>query len=200
MYRLQFDGGALHAHVLEAKLGKSGSLRVQGALPLQSAPAGKAATGSTLLRAPTHTPDQPSSGSTPVGPADDTLPSLGAVPNAQAGHTPSSADCWSSEDGTSGLHVDVKGADVRARGAYSGAFDARLTVRNSLAKPHIGGNMRFSKGIAYLMPPVRCSLSCWGMHVSICSNHGWACRVEAASNACTYGNLTLTLVLYTTHA
>ncbi|GIL58076.1 hypothetical protein Vafri_13264, partial [Volvox africanus] len=116
---IQFDGHTLIANSVEAGLGKTGSFRVRGALPVQP-PVHHHHHHDHHHHASHHQQHQQQR----VG--------FGA--------------------GGDGLVVEVDGAEVRARGLYSGVVDGRLTVRRSLAQPLLGGRLRFSKGVAYLLP------------------------------------------------
>ncbi|GLC61031.1 hypothetical protein PLESTB_001708500 [Pleodorina starrii] len=105
---------------MDASLGKTGSFRVRGALPV--------------------------------------LPSVHHHHRHRHHHTElaststASASTSSAASAADGLVVEVVGAEVRARGVYSGLVDGRLRVGRSLAQPLVGGRLRFSKGVAYLMP------------------------------------------------
>lgn len=63
-------------------------------------------------------------------------------------------DAWaalvSKADTQAGLRVDVKGMEVRAKGAYTGNVDAVLIAKNSLAAPEFSGEIVLSRGTAYL--------------------------------------------------
>ncbi|KAK9840821.1 hypothetical protein WJX81_007219 [Elliptochloris bilobata] len=51
-----------------------------------------------------------------------------------------------------GIGVEAHGLELRVRNVYTGLFDASLKVRHSVMEPVVGGNMRFSRGVASLQP------------------------------------------------
>ena len=50
------------------------------------------------------------------------------------------------------LTVEATGMELRLRNMYSGQYDAQLALTDSLASPTVAGNMRFSKGIVFIVP------------------------------------------------
>ncbi|WIA09845.1 hypothetical protein OEZ85_010059 [Tetradesmus obliquus] len=52
-----------------------------------------------------------------------------------------------------GLAAGLAGIELRVRNMYSGSLDASLQVGGSLAAPQLGGQVTFSRGTAYLVPP-----------------------------------------------
>jgi hypothetical protein len=50
------------------------------------------------------------------------------------------------------LVAEAGGLELRVRNMYSGQYDASLTLTNSLASPTVAGNMRFSRGIVFILP------------------------------------------------
>lgn len=50
------------------------------------------------------------------------------------------------------IHLDVSNLEVRARNLYTGYLDASVLVERSLVQPVVGGEVRVSRGAAYLFP------------------------------------------------
>ena len=50
------------------------------------------------------------------------------------------------------LTAEASGLELRVRNLYSGQYDASLAVAGSLAQPSVGGSMRFSRGIVFIVP------------------------------------------------
>ena len=50
------------------------------------------------------------------------------------------------------LAAEASGLELRLRNMYSGQYDASLVLTGSLACPTVGGSMRFSKGIVFIVP------------------------------------------------
>lgn len=51
-----------------------------------------------------------------------------------------------------GLHVNVSNLELKVRNVYTGDLDADMSVAGCLTSPVLGGHVRFSRGVAYLMP------------------------------------------------
>eukprot|EP00884_Botryococcus_braunii_P001433 jgi/Botrbrau1/11290/Bobra.0038s0056.1 len=47
----------------------------------------------------------------------------------------------------------MEGLDLRVRNVYTGMLDASIKLRNSLLAPVVGGDLRFSRGVASMIPP-----------------------------------------------
>ncbi len=156
----QFDGSTLHARSVEASLGKTGVLRAHGALPVQPLPSPASATPSSP--AASGPASNLSESARALGDALAAMRGVMGIPPAASRVDPGvsgAGDARSSVTasgcGSNGVVLEVENAEVRARGVYSGLVDARLVLSRSLVRPTLGGKLRFSKGVAYLIPPAQ---------------------------------------------
>lgn len=74
----------------------------------------------------------------------------GSLPVYGAGSRSSSAG--SQQPPPLRLSAEASGLELRVRNLYSGQYDASLGVTGSLAQPSVGGSMRFSRGIVFIVP------------------------------------------------
>lgn len=65
----------------------------------------------------------------------------------------SSSKARKSATAADGLTVGLSSIELRVRNMYSGIFDASVAISSSLSAPEICGELTFSKGTAYLVPP-----------------------------------------------
>ncbi|KAF5836833.1 hypothetical protein DUNSADRAFT_5373 [Dunaliella salina] len=120
---LRFDGRSLVIDNAEARVGRHGSMRAQGRLPLH----------------PSHDLMDGSSNN-----------SRSREGSTKVGHA-SKADAAPAE-GSDSVVVDLANLDLRVSNLYTGMLDASLSLGQSLSAPHLGGWLRFSKGTLFLLP------------------------------------------------
>ena len=84
----------------------------------------------------------------------------GSLPIQQQPQTPrqkpppaSGPEAAGGDDQASGdaISVAVSDLDLKVRNMYTGLFDGKLSLRGSVAKPVVGGLLKFSRGTAYLI-------------------------------------------------
>lgn len=170
---IRFDGSSLRVETLDGRVGRHGSIKVRGGLPLKprrieplqqllgavglgggasSAVSPSATTAATADSAAQKEPQD--SGATPTYPASAT-PSE-SRPLSSSLSPPPEPPKRSERVGSAGreqaIVVDLTGLELRVRNVYTGNLDAHVVLGNSLLQPVVSGGCRFSKGVAYLLP------------------------------------------------
>ena len=156
---MQFDGARLVAHHISAELGRQGKLHIQGTLPLQQPPPPPAPPPTPTRRSRDEARGsrddargaQVDSSLAAAGPRD--VPTLAGDAAAAAGEGAWSGVGAGEREGEPGVSVRIDGLELRVRNGYTGAVDAALHARGSMAAPRLGGSLRFSKGTLFLSPP-----------------------------------------------
>lgn len=90
-----------------------------------------------------------------------------------------------------GLAVGLSGIELRVRNMYSGSLDASLALAGSLAAPQLGGELVFSRGTAFLVPPAAAATAADASEVATSSTRelGQADLVRTAFSALKAGRV-----------
>ncbi|CAI7870869.1 unnamed protein product [Closterium sp. NIES-53] len=129
--RIRIAAQQLLVDGLEGRVGRRGTLRVEGSLPLGLPAHERGVEGAE-------------------GEGEETLGGLRRGSKGKRGSGREEGEHAQDSKGGEGINITAEGLEVRARNVFSGLVDAGVSVMGSLAAPEVTGAIRLSRGIAYL--------------------------------------------------
>ncbi|CAI5993110.1 unnamed protein product [Closterium sp. NIES-64] len=129
--RIRIAAQQLLVDGLEGRVGRRGTLRVEGSLPL-------------------GLPAHEGGGEGAEGEGEETLGGLRKGSKGKRGSGREEGEHAEDSKVGEGISITAEGLEVRARNVFSGLVDAGVSVMGSLAAPEVTGSIRLSRGIAYL--------------------------------------------------
>ncbi|CAI5527560.1 unnamed protein product, partial [Closterium sp. Naga37s-1] len=129
--RIRIAAQQLLVDGLEGRVGRRGTLRVEGSLPL-------------------GLPAHEGGGEGAEGEGEEVLGGLRRGSKGKRGSGREEGEHAQDSKGGEGISITAEGLEVRARNVFSGLVDAGVSVMGSLAAPEVTGSIRLSRGIAYL--------------------------------------------------
>jgi hypothetical protein len=140
--------GVVHVDSLDARVGRRGTIKARGALPLTSTSASTSSvsisSSSSKANDQHNRPRWRRRSGSPSAPYEGTF-SSSSSPSSSAS-TSQWEDLVAKAESSEGIRIDASALDIRARGSLSARVDANLRIAGSVRLPDASGSVSVSRG------------------------------------------------------